>query len=285
MVSIVRRKLLIILVAVVAIAGVLIIAFVALVAVFQERIAFQPQGPPYPVVPDSLRREYQAADGQPLFAFLVEQTNLEHGLLIAFHGNADLAALQIDWAEEVASRTGLAVLLAEYRGYGGLPGKPDYTGSQLDADGAYNFARTSLGVPAERIAFFGHSLGTAIATELATRHRPFALVLQSPFTSARDMTRVLTGRRPTKVSWEIISRIHFNTVELVKNLDVRVSVAHGAQDRVIPIDMGHQVYDAAKKKGEWLTVRDASHNDVSSLGGEPYWRWFEKSLAHLPKTR
>jgi pimeloyl-ACP methyl ester carboxylesterase len=94
---------------------------------------------------------------------------------------------------------------------------------------------------------------------------------------------MLTGHRPAQFSWDLISRIHFNTVELVKTLDVPVSVAHGAQDRLIPVEMGRQVYEAAKHKAQWLAVPDASHNDVSLLGGEPYWQWVEKSLT-LPAT-
>ncbi|MEO5904933.1 MAG: alpha/beta fold hydrolase, partial [Gemmatimonadaceae bacterium] len=194
MVSIARSKTLSILVLAAAGAVLLILMFVVVVSVFQERIAFQPQGPPYPSAEDALRVDYQATDGQPLFAYVIGDPGKSTGVLLVFHGNADMAARQIGWADEVFSRTGLAVVIAEYRGYAGLSGKPGYVGSQLDSDAAYNFTRRDLHVPADRISFFGHSLGTAIAAELASRHRPFALVLQSPFTSARDMTRMLTGR-------------------------------------------------------------------------------------------
>ncbi len=279
MVSIVGSKRLNTILAVAAVFFVLAITFLGLVSRFQERIAFQPEGPPYPVVDDSLRVEYSAADGQRLLAYVIDNVRRTHGLLLAFHGNADLAARQIDWAEEVARRTGLAVMIAEYRGYGGLAGKPGYAESQLDADAAYRFAREQLGVPSDRIAFFGHSLGTAVATELAERHPPSSLLLQSPFTSARDMARVLVGRHPSEFTWNRLSRIHFNTLAKVKSVDAPVSVAHGAQDRLIPISMGRQVFDAARSKGAWLVVPNAAHNDVALRGGEPYWQWISQSLA------
>ncbi len=277
MVSIVGSKTLSILV-LAATGAVVLLIFVGVISVFQERIAFQPQGPPHPSPGNAQRVDYKAVDGQPLFAYLVGDAGTATGLVLVFHGNADMAARQTEWAREVFSRTGLAVMIAEYRGYAGLSGKSTYSGSQLDADAAYAFAIENLHVPATRIAFFGHSLGTAIAAELASRHRPFTLVLQSPFTSARDMARMLIGR-PGTFSWNASSRIHFDTVERVRALDVPVSVAHGARDRLIPESMGRQVFEAARIRGQWLLVPGASHNDVSVQGGEPYWQWLTQALS------
>jgi fermentation-respiration switch protein FrsA (DUF1100 family) len=200
-------------------------------------------------------------------------------LHIAFHGNADLAVLQLDWAEEIFQRTGVPVMIAEYRGYAGLPGKPTYKGSQLDAEAAHSFAEKTLHVQPDRMALFGHSLGSAIASELAARHRPSVLILQSPFTSARDMARSVLAHRPSRIGWNLFSRIHFDTVERVKHLDAPVSVAHGERDRLIPASMGKAVFESAKIKGQWLLVPNASHNDVSVRGEEAYWQWMAASLS------
>ena len=284
MVSIVRSKPLTVIVVTAAALLLLVALLVAALYRFQERIAFQPQGPPYPDVDSALRVAYSARDGQPLFAYLLGDSSSEQGLLLAFHGNADMAARQIGWAEEVVRRSGMAVMLAEYRGYAGLPGKPTYAGSQLDTDAAYDFARETLQVPQDRIAYFGHSLGTAIAAELAARRPPFALLLQSPFTSAQDMARFLIGPKPASFTWNHISRIHFNTVDRVKLLDVPVSVTHGAKDGLIPPEMGRQVYEAARNRGKWLIVAEASHNDVATKGGNLYWQWLTDSLV-LPRIQ
>lgn len=278
MVSIARRKPLTIAAIIATTVVVLVLLLIVLVSVFQERIAFQPQGPPYPAADGAYRVEYTAVDGQPLFAYLVGIPSANKPLLIAFHGNADLAVLQLDWANEIFQRTGVTVLLTEYRGYGGLPGKPTYPASQLDAEAAYLFAERTLGVPPAKIAFFGHSLGSAIAAELATHHPPFVLILQSPFTSARDMAKTVIGHRPSAFSWNLFSRIHYDTIELVKNLNCPVSVAHGQDDRLIQATMGLAVFDSAKEKGKWLLVPKASHNDVSIRGSEDYWRWMTLSL-------
>ena len=114
-----------------------VVAAVCLVAAVliwhnQERLVFQPPGPPFPDGRGARRIEFRAADGQPLFAYLVGEIS-ERGLVLVFHGNADLAVWQIPWATELSRHTGRAVLVAEFRGYGGLPGTPSYAGSGLDA--------------------------------------------------------------------------------------------------------------------------------------------------------
>jgi fermentation-respiration switch protein FrsA (DUF1100 family) len=248
---------------------------------FQERIAFQPQRPPYPDAGDTRRIDYKARDGQDLFAYIIGNPDSASGLLITFHGNADVAVAWIPWAHEVVKRTGAAVMLAEYRGYMGLDGRPTYETIALDGQAALRIAADTLGASPDRIAYYGHSLGSAVAAELAVEHRPRVLLLESPFTSAQDMAAVIAGSWLTSGLWRLISRLHFDTVRIVASLDTPVSVIHGGRDRVIPSRMGKTVYDAAKIKGDWLLIPKASHSDVEEVGGEDYWRWFTKALSPL----
>lgn len=242
----------------------------------QEKLVFFPQGPPYPVVTDVGKLEYAAADGQSLFAYVVGDPKKAGGFLLCFHGNADLASLQIPWARQVHARTGYAVVLAEYRGYAGLGGKPTYAGTVLDAEAAYAAVRKLAPISA-RIAFFGHSLGSAVAAELALRHEPAALLLQAPFTSAREMApRVITP--PLALAFGLISRVHYDTRAAVAAIDAPVSVVHGTSDGVIAVQMGRAVYAAARNKGELLIIDDADHNDLAGLGGPAYWSWLERAL-------
>ncbi len=259
----------------------LAVFLVALAWMFQERIAFQPPGGPWPDPVGVSRIDYSATDGQRLFAYVAGDPAASGKVLIAFHGNADLAVWQTDWANEVVRNTGVPVILAEYRGYMGLAGRPTYDGSKLDASAAYLFARDSLRIPARRIALFGHSLGSAIATELALSHRPAALLLQAPFTSARDMAARMTGYLPANTLWRFISRLHFDTGAGVALVEAPVSVSHGRRDKLIPPQMGEVVFAAAKQKGAWLLVPDAAHNDVDLRGGDAYWAWMMKALEPL----
>jgi uncharacterized protein len=262
-------------------AGFLLLLFC--VWIFQERIAFQPEGPPFPDSGGASRIDYSAPDGQKLFGYLVGDPSNSQGLIIVFHGNADIAVRWLDWAHEVEARTGVAVMLAEYRGYMGIEGKPSYNNVGLDAEGAFEFARDSLDVPADRLIYVGHSLGSAVAAELAVRHRPRALVLEAPFTSAHGMAARIAGRWLVPGVWRLVSRLHFDTDRIVASLEVPVSVVHGGRDVVVPSWMGEAVYRSAKIKGEWLMVPNASHSDLRYVGGDAYWSWLMRALQPLAK--
>lgn len=242
----------------------------------QERIVWQPPRlAQYPSA-DTRRLDYASDDGQPLLAFLVGDPAHAPGVLIAYHGNADLAAWLVPWASEVERATGWAVLVPEYRGYGGLGGSPDYVSSQRDARATYRLARQELGVDSARIALYGHSLGSAIATELAVEHAPSVLILEAPFTSAREMARGPLA--PVALLWGVIARVHFNTRAKVAELSVPTWVVHGERDGVVPVRMGRAVHAAARMPGELLIVRGAGHNDVSDVAGDGYWSWLRRAL-------
>ena len=245
----------------------------------QERVVFQPPLFRPAELVDSTRVEFPAADGQLLFGYVVRGSVSPTTVLVAFHGNADIAAWFLPWARELARRTSVIVFVPEYRGYAGIPGSPSYAHAALDARGALRYAQ-HLVPPNGHIVFYGHSLGTAIATELAAWMRPdapSALVLESPFTSALDMAaRMLVP--PIPGLWKRISRVHYDTRALVSQLDCVVWVAHGTRDVVIPARMGRQVFAAARHPGALLIVDGAGHNDVPEVGGERYWSWLSAAV-------
>lgn len=257
---------------------------------YQERIVFQPPrsaGPGLvsPVAATAAGREiavrqvsYRASDGTALFAYLVGEPTASGTLLIAFHGNADLARLVLPWAAAVVQSSGVAVLVPEYRGYDGLEGQPTYATVAGDALAALAFARDSLGVPPDRIALFGHSLGSAIATELADTAPVRVVILQSPFSSTRAMAQRLALPGVT-FFWSVISRVHYDTERRVRRLQATVWVAHGDRDNVVPVRMGRAVYAAAARRGQLLIVHGAGHNDVAERGGAAYWEWMRQALS------
>ena len=248
----------------------------------QERIVFQPPrvalGRGFDLAQGLRQVSYRAEDGTELFGFLVGDETRAERLLVAFHGNADLAAHLVPWARTATQVVPIAILLPELRGYAGLAGRPSYLGAAQDARAAAAFVTEALGVPIERVAYFGHSLGSAIATELAAEHHPVALLLQSPFSSARAMARRMALPGLT-LFWPLVSRVHYDTERRVASLPVPVSVVHGLRDLVVPARMGRAVFEAAAVKGELLLVPRAGHNDVADRAPEEYWAWFRRALA------
>lgn len=250
----------------------------------QERVVFQPPSVWAEAPAPARRVTFRAADGHELFGYvLTPRAGADNALVvIVFHGNADLAAWTVPWAREVMDLTGATVFIPEYRGYAGLPGSPTYEGSAADAGGALAYAIDSLRPSA--IVLFGHSLGSAVATELAVRMQsdralPLrALVLESPFTSAMEMAaRMMVP--PIPWLWRRISRVHYDTRRRVASLDIPVHVAHGTRDLNIPSRMGVQVFRAARRPGRLLLVQGAGHNDVADVAGPEYWRWLVGAIA------
>ena len=264
----------------------------------QERVVFQPPAAEIGAPAPAKRVDFQAADGHPLFGYVLQPGSPRadgsprahdrdesrapgrgpRTVVIAFHGNADLAAWLVPWANELADRAGVVVLVPEYRGYAGISGNPSYASAAADARAAVDFTRTSL--RPSRIVLFGHSLGSAVAADIAAVMRPdapAALVLQSPFTSAREMAaRMLLP--PIPWLWRRISRVHYDTRAIVAHLECPVSVAHGTRDVVVPVRMGRQVFSAARRPGELLIVDGAGHNDVADVGGDRYWQWLTAAV-------
>ncbi len=246
---------------------------------YQERIVFQPpRDASTAPIPGARVVRYCAADGVDLFAYLVGDCAADSALILAFHGNADLARWFVPWAIEVARHTDACVMLPEFRGYDGIAAAPTYPGSSLDAQAALRFVRDSLGVSPANTVYYGHSLGTAIAAELTLVEAPRALLLHSPFSSARAMSSRMAMPGITAF-WRLISRVHFDTIERVRQLASPVWVTHGDRDLVVPVRMGREVFAAAAHPGELLIVRGAAHNDVPEIGGKAYWDWLVRGVA------
>jgi pimeloyl-ACP methyl ester carboxylesterase len=260
--------------------GGLVLLYFGLLAMlwkFQEQIVFQPPANAVPSSESAHQVHYRAPDGVELFAYVVGECTTGTTVLLAFHGNADLSRWLVPWAREAARATDACVVLPEFRGYDGLTGPPTYAASALDARAALEFVRTTMGARPSDIVYFGHSLGTAIATELAAFEAPRSLVLQSPFSSARAMgaRMIVPG---VAAFWRFISRVHFDTADRVRRLSSPVWVAHGDRDLIIPVRMGREVFDSAAQKGELLIVNGAGHNDVPDVGGARYWNWLRQAV-------
>lgn len=248
---------------------------------YQERVVFQPPARPELVDISARRVRYHSADGIELHAYLVGDSESAAAVVLVFHGNAEVARWQVPWAARLFANTRACVVLAEYRGYDGLAGTPSYEASARDARAALAYVRDTMHADSGRIVYFGHSLGSAIAAELAAEEPPRSLILQSPFSSARDMAKRLIIPA-LSAFWGVISRVHFDTAARVRSLAVPVHVAHGDRDLIIPVRMGRAVYAAARMPGELLIVPGAGHNDVAEVGGAAYWDWLARAIGADP---
>lgn len=173
--------------------------------------------------------------------------------LLFFHGNS------VDWQStefttELAVARGYGVLAAEYRGYGGNSGSPSEAGLYADGRAALAWL-LAQGVAARNIVLVGNSLGSGVATELASRVRARALVLVSPFMS---MTATAANRYPF-VPVDALLADRFENVAKIGRVALPVLVVHGAADELIPLDHARQLA-AANPVARLVVLPGLGHN-------------------------
>src|SRR5436190_7397734 len=111
------------------------------------------------------------------------------GALLYCHGNAGNLSFRGPNIARFQQSLGIAVLIFDYPGFGRSTGRPTEAGCYAAADAAYDWLIAKQNIAPNDVVLYGRSLGGAVATELATRKPPRALVLASSFTSIPDMAQ------------------------------------------------------------------------------------------------
>jgi len=175
-------------------------------------------------------------------------------------------------------RMGFAVFAIDYRGYGKSEGAfPSEAQVYDDAEAAWDYLVLQRRIEPRRIFIFGHSLGGAIAIELALR-RPDAagVIAEGTFTSVPELASRIYWMFPT--GWLVNQ--HFDSLGRVPKLRVPILFIHGKADTEIPYAMSEALYRASAEP-KWLTlVPGGGHEDSARVDGSP----FEKAVTEFAAT-
>lgn len=185
-----------------------------------------------------------------------------HGLpTIAYlHGNAGNIG---DREGRIAAfaRAGIGILMVEYPGYGGEPGKPSEEGLLEAGRRALDFLDRS-DIPLHSVILYGESIGTGIATRLATEREVGGLILESPYTSILDIARQIAPWLPVR----LLLSDRFEQLSLIAMVHAPLLILQGALDRIIPPAMGQAVFAAANQPKRLWTAPQGGHNDLAAFG-------------------
>lgn len=245
-----------------AIVVVLVLAILAAIWAFQRRLIYLPSQavPDSPVAVEEV--SYTTEDGLELEAWFVPTGGDPRGTVLVFPGNAGNRAARVALGEELAA-LGYSTLLVDYRGYGGNPGSPSEAGLAQDARAALAYVVSREEVDTDRIAYFGESLGTGVAVQLAAEEPPAALMLRSPFPSLADVGSVHYPVLPVS----LLLRDRFENAAKIAGIQSPVLVIAGADDGIVPTRLSLDLYERAGEPKELVIVDGAGHNDFALLAG------------------
>ena len=169
-------------------------------------------------------------------------------------------------------RHGFNVLMFDYRGYGRSDGSPSEDGIYKDGRAALDYALTLPEVRPDCVILWGTSLGGAVAVDVATKRRVAGLILESTFTSAKDVARLVYPFLPV----QFFMRTKLNSVEKIKTITIPVLVIHGSLDTIIPVGLGRKLFNAANEPKDFYEIPAADHNDTFFVGGDEYMSRIQK---------
>jgi fermentation-respiration switch protein FrsA (DUF1100 family) len=234
---------------------------------------------PHEALADPRLREFavNTADGLPLKGWYAP-TGDKPLTLVYFHGNGD----DLVSSAPVASlylKAGYGFLIAEYRGYSGLPGVPTEAGLYEDAR-AYLRGLITSGVDPKQVILFGRSLGTGVAVQMATEFQTGGLILLSPY---RSIPEVAESHFPFLPAQRLM-KDRFETFKKISSVTLPLLVANGGQDHVVPPSQGRSVFALANEPKTFFYAATAGHNDMFETGfGAASLAWLDRLTGVQPK--
>ncbi len=241
--------------------------FCLLLYLAQERLIFHPQPAPagkvllppgYSLEPVS----FQSHDGLTLQGSLIRPSGGPVPLVIYYGGNAEEISPLAQFADRYA---GAALLLINYRGYGGNPGSPGESALIADALALYDQAEQIANIRKDAITLHGASLGSGVAVAVAQQRPVNGIILTTPFDS---LTEVAQTHYPVfPVRW--LLRHSFESATRARTANIRSVFLVAGADTIIPPAHAKKLFDAWAGEKSWREYSQAGHNDIESAPG--YW--------------
>ncbi len=182
--------------------------------------------------------------------------NDSRAVVLVAHGNAGHVASRAPWLRYLQTKAKLSVFMFDYRGYGRSEGTPSVDGAIKDAKAARAKLCELAAIKDSEMLLMGESLGGAIVIQLAADSPPRGLILQSTFSSLRDIADV----HYPKLSW-LVPRDKLDSASQIVRYRGPLLQSHGNADRTIPFSSGEKLFLSANEPKQFVRIENADHNN------------------------
>ena len=223
-----------------------------------------PSPPPPPL--EEVWLDLSTGDRAHAWAYTPPDLPAAAPIVLFFHGNGEnLATLQWAGVFEELGGLGVAVLAADFPGYGRSTGTSSEEGLIAMGDAAVAWARERH--PERPVVVAGWSLGAALAIATVDRHldEVRGLIALSPWTTLAEVAR---GIFP-EVAVRMMLKEHYDSRSAARRITVPAVVVHGEMDDLIPVEQGQEIASVLAGPTRWVPVSRAAHNDL--LGRREVW--------------
>jgi pimeloyl-ACP methyl ester carboxylesterase len=204
-----------------------------------------------------------------LYAWWIPSERTDAPTILYLHGNDK----NIGHAHDVDSvarlhNMGYNLLTVDYRGYGKSTGvEPSEAKVYEDVEATWNYLIKQRASDPKRTLIYGHSLGGAIAIDLAVHHPEAAgVIAESTFTSMTDMAKHKYPYMPV----EPLLNQRFDSMSKLSSLKIPLLLIHGTWDRHVPYQMSQHLYDNALQPKYLKLIEGGDHNNDALIAPLEY---------------
>jgi len=223
--------------------------------VYSDDLIFLPQTPAYSLTNDLIRikskSSTEANTENIIVAQYLKNPSAQFTILYSHGNSVDIGGLQ--HLQQNFYNNGYSILIYDYSGYGHSEGEASEQQVYNDVQAVYNYLVKQQKLKPEQIISYGHSLGSAIAADLAFNKPVAGLVLENAFTTAFRV----------KTVYPLVPFDKFSSIDKIDKIDAPVFIVHSRDDPVIPFWHGEELFTKAKqpKKSLWLDA--AGHSGIT----------------------
>lgn len=249
----------------------LLVLFIAYVVIFVAAMVFQRSLMYFPfdntrAVPEKDSGvqivDVTTQDSLTLQSWYVPAKQDVKNTVVLFHGNAGNFRQRIPKAMPFI-QNGYGVLFVEYRGYGGNPGRPSEQGLYQDARAYVEWLLKDHNLAQDELIFYGESLGTGVAVQMATEYDIKALILDVPFNTAVDVAK---SKFPIFPFLDALMKDQYRSVDKIDRINAPVLIGLAGKDRIVPARFGRKLFEAAVEPKQLKEYPPSGHMDIHIYG-------------------